>query len=142
MTIPRRRIMKAPKTVPTIRNKFLNERLDFDELGDEDVAAGAAVVVLGGAAVVDVDDATGFAREKEEVEVGEPVEEAVSVEETLDDPVVVAEAAEGESMELSSESPKSSSCCILFVEVAAAAVVVAAPFWAKVKPYNTQKRAT
>jgi nucleotide-binding universal stress UspA family protein len=138
--IARRSTTIVPNMIPIMRNRFLYDRLGFEELEDEDVAA--AVAVVDGAAVVNVVDTMDFAKEKEEVALGEPVEEVVSVEEILDDSAVVVGVAESESTELSSESPRSSSCCSLFVDVAAAAVVVAAPSWAKANPYNVQNRAT
>jgi hypothetical protein len=134
MMSPMRTRMKAPRIVPRAMNIFL---VDLD-------IAGLLEAVDDGAVVVDVGDESGFAKEKDEVVVEDAVDDTVEdvVEELLDESVVVVDEVEGESIELSSESPISSSCVILFVVVAAAAaVVVAVPSWATDNP-NAQNRTT
>jgi hypothetical protein len=111
--------INAPRIVPRIMKRFLVDRLIPWELD----------VVGEGAAVEAVGDASGLAGDKDEVTVDDAAEVVVA-EEVADEDVVVVDEVEGESIELSSESPISSSCSKLVLLVVAAAVVVAVVFWA------------
>jgi hypothetical protein len=118
MMKPMRTKMKVPRIVPKMMKRFFVGRF----------IPGILEVVVEGAAIEDVGDVTGFASENDEVIDDDVVDDVV--DDALDEEIVVVDEAEGESMELSSDSPISSSCSKLLLVVAAALVVAADVVWA------------